>query len=65
MGDGPKQDKMRILTVDIINTNYTLLLTVRCPATEPKGQRKSSNVAVQAAAVKSLCFAQILSVCSC
>ena len=32
MGDRPKQDKMRVLTVDIISASYTLLLTVRCPA---------------------------------
>jgi len=65
MGDRPKQDKMPILTVDIMSTSYALLLTVRCPAAKLKGQCNSSNVAVQTTAVKSLWFAQILSVCSC
>ena len=65
MGDRSKQGKLRVLTVNIINASYTLLLTVRCPTTKPKGQRKSSNVAVQDAAVKYLWFAQILSASSC
>jgi hypothetical protein len=62
MGHRPKEDRMRILTVDSISTSCTLLLTVRCPATKPKRQRNSSYAAVQAAAVKSHCSAQILSV---
>jgi len=65
MGDRPKQDKMLLLTVDIISASYTLLVTVCCPTSNPKGQRNSSNVAVQAAAVKSHWFAQILSASSC
>jgi len=65
MGDRPKEDKVRILTVDIVSTSYALLLTVRCPAAKPKGHCNSSNVAVQATAVKSLWFAQILSASSC
>ena len=65
MGDRPKQNKTLILTMDIIGASYTLLLIVHCPATKPKVQRNSSHVAVQALAVKSLWFAQILSASSC